>query len=181
VAILKASVFLAASVCLVLALVACRGKARSGHSGNTMIVLDHSMGGVALREKRADVERRLGRGFVLHTNDQRPPEPPLHEEDVLYAKDGLEVFYVSRNATQVSRERGLAVVLLTHSPRYKTPEGVHVGSTAAELRTIKDVKCNDPANLDCQHGGQVHNQPGTMFRLSEPGAVVVRIAIAYSD
>ena len=139
------------------------------------------MGGVALRERRADVERRLRRGFVLHTGDQKPPEPTLHEEDVLYGKYGLEVIYVSRNATLVSREHGRVVVLLTHSPRFKTPEGVHVGSTAAELRSIKGVKCENLAGVDCQHGGQVHNQPGTMFRLSGPGGVVVRIAIAYSD
>jgi hypothetical protein len=50
---LKGIEFAAATVCLVLALVACEGTAGSGHSGNTLIVLDHSMGGVVLREKRA--------------------------------------------------------------------------------------------------------------------------------
>jgi hypothetical protein len=44
------------------------------------------------------------------------PEPTLHTEDVLYTKYGLEVWYVSRCATKVSRERGRLVVLLTHSP-----------------------------------------------------------------
>ena len=43
------------------------------------------------------------------------------------------------------------------------------------------VKCGNLLNLDCQHGGQTHNQPGTMFRLSGSNGVVVRIAIAYSD
>ena len=71
--------------------------------------------------------------------------------------------------------------LLTHSPRYRTSEGVHVGSTAPKLRTIHGVKCGNLLNLDCQHGGQAHNQPWTMFRFSGPNGVVVRIAIAYSD
>ena len=170
-----------ALVSLGCALTACGASDGSRSNGDTLIVLDHSMGGVALGERRADVEHRLGPGFVLHTGDQKPPEPTLHTEDVLYAKHCLEVFYVSRNATKASRERGRVALMLTRSPDYRTPEGVHVGSTAAELRTIKDVKCDDPANLDCQHGGHVHNQPGTMFRLSAPDGVVMRIAIAYSD
>jgi len=139
------------------------------------------MGGVALGESRADVERRLGRGFVLKAEDQTPPEPILHIEDVLYAKYGLEVTYISRNAGQASRERGRVALLLTHSPRYQTPEGVHVGSAAAAVRRIKGVKCGNLLDLDCQHGGRVHNQAGTMFRLSGPGGVIVRIAIARSD
>jgi hypothetical protein len=157
---------------------ACGGSGRS--NGNKVIVLDRSMGGVALGEKRADVERRLGHGFVLHVGDQKPPEPRLYFEDVLYS-NGLEVGFVSRNATPSARARGRVAFLLTRSPRFRTPEGVHVGSTAAELRSIKGVKCVNLANLDCQHGGHVHNQAGTMFRLSAPNGVVARIAVAYSD
>src|SRR5438132_988125 len=96
--------------CLAVALASCGATARSGSGSNTLIVLDHSIGGVALGEKRVDVERHLGRGLVLHRVDQKPPEPTFHEEDVLYAKYGLEVWYVSRDATQASRERGRAAV-----------------------------------------------------------------------
>lgn len=127
-----------------------------------------------------EVERFLGRGAVLHTSDQKPPEPRLHFEDVLYS-NGLEVGYVSGNATLRSRARGQVIVLLTRSPRFRTRQGVHVGSTAAELRSIQGVKCGNLANVECQHGGHVHNQPGTLFRLSGPGGEVVSISIAYSD
>jgi hypothetical protein len=36
-------------------------------------------------------------------------------------------------------------------------------------------------NIDCQHGGRIHNQPGQFFKLSGPESVVVRIAIALSN
>jgi hypothetical protein len=172
---------LAGGVALGVALAACGASAGSRSSGNKLIVLDHSIGGVALGEKRIDAERHLGRGFVRHAGDQKPPEPALHTEDVLYAKYGLEVGYVSGNATQASRERGRVFVLLTHSPRYRTPQGVHVGSSAGDLYAIKGVKCGNLLGLDGQHGGHVHNQPGTLFRLSGPSGVVARISIAYSD
>jgi hypothetical protein len=133
-----------------------------------------------LRERRLEVERVLGRGVVLHSSDQKPPEPRLHSEDILYS-NGLEIGYISGDATPRSRARGQVIVLLTRSPRFRTPQGVHVGSTAAELRSIKGVKCGDELDLLCQHGGYVHNQPGTTFQLSRPGGVVVRIAIAFSD
>jgi hypothetical protein len=165
---------------LAVALASRGATARSGSGSNSLIVLDHSIGGVALGENRVDVERHLGRGPVLHRPDQKPPEPTFHEEDVLY-KNRLEVAYVSRNATRASRERGRAAVLLTRSPRFRTPQGVHVGSSADDLHAIKGVKCGNLANLDCQHGGHVHNQPGTTFRLSAPSGAVASIAIAYSD
>jgi hypothetical protein len=172
---------LVACVSLGLALAGCGGSSESRAHANTLIVLDHSVGGVALNEQRAVVERSLGRGFVVKAGDQKPPGPTVHGEDVLYAKHGLEVVYISRNATPASRAHGRVVLVLTHSPRYRTPQGVHVGSTAAELHSIKGVDCDEPAGLDCQHGGHVHNQPGTTFRLDYPGGKVVRIAIARSD
>jgi hypothetical protein len=171
---------LAAGVSLGLALAACGGTSGSRTRANTLIVLDRSIGGVSLRERRLEVEHVLGRGVVLHTSDQKPPEPRLHFEDVLYS-NGLEIGYVSGDATPRSRARGQVIILLTRSPRFRTPQGVHVGSTAAGLGSINGVKCGNLANVECQHGGHVHNQPGTLFRLSGPGGVVVSISIAYSD
>jgi hypothetical protein len=132
--VLRLSTSLLAGASLALILAGCRGSG-NGQARDELIVLDRSIGGVALREERADVERRLGRGFVLKADDQK--QPPVHGEDVLYTKHALEVWYVSRNATNASRERGRVIAVLTRSPRYQTPEGVHVGSPASALHAIK--------------------------------------------
>jgi hypothetical protein len=169
---------LAAFVCLASALVGCGSSAGGRDHGGTLIMLDRSIGGVALRERRIDVERLLGRGDVLRTSDQKSPEPRLHVEDVLYP-NGLEVDYISRSAS--SRDQGRVVVLLTSSPRFRTGQSVGVGSTASKLRSIKGVKCGNLLNLDCEHSGARHNHPGTFFRLSAPNGRIVRISIAYAD
>jgi hypothetical protein len=143
-----------------------------------LIVLDRSIGGVALKGQRSDVERGLGRGFVVHTEDQKPPEPPVHGEQVLYAKYGLEVWYVSRNATPSGRARGRVIVVLTHSPRYRTAQGLHVGSSATALRAVGGVNCYH-VDTECQHGYNALNQAGTTFRLDRPGGTIVEIAMAF--
>jgi len=132
-----------------LLLAGCGGSSETGAHDDTLIVLDHSIGGVALGERRSEVERRLGQGFVLEAEDQKPPEPSVHSEDVLYAKHGLEVWYVSRSGTAVSRRRGRVSILLTHSPRFRTPEGVHVGSPVAALRRLEGLNCGNLPDLDC--------------------------------
>jgi hypothetical protein len=77
---------LAAALALAFLLSGCGSTSpKSGSKKDTRIVLDRSIGGVALRGRRAEVERRLGRGSVLKAQDQKPPEPRLHIEDVLYA------------------------------------------------------------------------------------------------
>lgn len=165
-------------LCITTALLGCRSSAVSVVQGRTLIVLDRSIGGVALGQQRSRVERVLGRGSVLQASDQKPPEPRLHIEEVLYP-NGVEVTYVSRNRS--SRAQGRAVVLVTESPGFRTSQGIHVGSSAAELRSSQGVTCGNLLNLDCQHGGQVENQPGTFFKLSGPNGQVIRIAIADAD
>jgi hypothetical protein len=147
-----------------------------------LIVLDRSIGGVHLRDQRSEVERALGSGTVIRSADQKPPEPRLHFEDVIYP-NGLEVGYVSRSATPRSVGNGRVGYLLTRSPSFRAREGVHVGSSRTVLRTIEGVTCGNLLDLDCQHGGHVHNRPGTFFKLSAPGrgGVVVLISIALSD
>ena len=73
--------------------------------------------------------------------------------------------------------------VLTRSPSFRTREGVRLGSNRAALRTIEGVTCRNLVDLDGQHGGHVHNQPETFFKLSGPGGsgVVVLISIALSD
>ena len=162
-------------VCLMSGLVACgSSERRSGSS--TLIVLDHSIAGVALGAQRSDVDRLLGRGNVLRTSDQKPPEPPAHVEDVLYP-NGLEVDYVSRSAS--SRAHGRAALLITSALGFQTRGGVGVGSSAAKLRAVAGVTCGNLLGLDCQHGGHHYNARGTWFALSAPGGVITRIVIEY--
>jgi hypothetical protein len=111
---------------------------------------------------------------VIKTEDQKPPEPPSHAEYVRYRKEGLEVVYVSRTAGQ--RGNGRAIAVLTTSPRYRTTDGVHVGSPVADVRTISGIKCH--GTTDCQHGN-THNKPGTGFALS--GGRVWRIVVTILD
>ena len=167
----------AACVCAAVGLVACGSSSKHAHRDG-LIVLDRSIGGVALRARRSDVDRRLGRGHVLHVTDQKPPEPQLHIEEVEYP-NGLEVEYVSGSAS--ARARGRAVSLLTYSPTFRTEGGVGVGSSAAQLRSIGGVTCGNLLHLDCSYGGAHHNQPGTFFRLDAPNGKVTRVAIGYSD
>jgi hypothetical protein len=141
-------------------------------------VLDHSIGGIALRERRGEVESLLGHGSVLQIRHQKPPEPSLQIEDILYS-NGVEVTYVSPEGSPAAQ--GRVVLLVTSSPIFRTRQGVHVGSPAPELRSIQGVACGNLLNLDCQHGGHVHNQPGTFFKLSGPNGRVVRISIADAD
>ena len=95
--------------------------------------------------------------------------------------NGLEVGFVSAGAKPPALRRGRVAFLLTRSPRFRTPEGVHVGSTSDELHRIEGVTCGNLAGTDCQHGGKIHNTPGTFFKLSGPDGVVVLISIALSD
>jgi hypothetical protein len=167
---------LATSVAIGIAVAGCGDSRRGdrGHRGEGLIVLDHSIGSIALREERVEVERRLGEGFVLSTDNQR--QPPVHMENVLYAKYGLRVWYSSRTSSPTSVARGRVGAVLTLSSRYRTPQGIHVGSRAAELRGILGLKCS---LNDCQHGYARRNQAGTTFRLDSPRGEVTAIAISF--
>jgi hypothetical protein len=68
-------VFAALVPVLALSMSACGGSGSGASGTTTSIVLGRSIGGVALAEQRADVERHLGRGFIVHAEDQKPPEP----------------------------------------------------------------------------------------------------------
>jgi hypothetical protein len=166
----------AASVCVLL--VANCGSSQDGPAPRRLIVLDRSIGGVALRQRRAVVDRLLGRGIVRSTQDQKPPEPPAHIEDIVYP-NGLEVIFVSRDAA--SRSLGRAVVIRTLSPSFETRHGVRVGSPESAVRSIAGVTCGSVLNHGCQHRGHVHNRPGTFFASNGPNGKIVAITIAYAD
>lgn len=156
---------------------ACAGRhdSRPGPGTSSLIVLDRSIGGVALKEERSDVERRLGRGRLVQAEDERPPAPPSHGEHVRYPMQALDVWYVSRDATPAGRARARVFIVRTTSTRYRTAQGARVGSPAAKLKTLVRLVC---ALESCQHGYHSARQTGTTFQLDRPGGRVTWIAVS---
>jgi hypothetical protein len=146
---------------LALALAACGG---SSKGQPRTIVLDHSIGPVSLLEPIRDVERALGKGMTVHSDDR-------YGRYVRYAKVGIDVAYAPG-----PKHREVAFAILTTSSRYRTRDGVGVGSSLQAVAAIKGIKCY--GGRDCQHGN-VHNKPGTGFALRD--GKVWRIVITILD
>lgn len=146
---------------LALALAACGG---SSHSTSRTIVLDHSIGPVKLLETRHDVQNQnaVGKGVTIRSDRH-------NGHQVRYSKLGLDVFYAPGPT-----DEEVAFALMTTSPRYRTREGIGVGSTQHEVASVKGVKCYGPTQ--CQHGATGPRVPGTAFAFRNGKAW--RIAIA---
>jgi hypothetical protein len=134
-------------VCGVLALLAALALAahsRKGESGappstgsgrTTLIVPTASIGGVALGERRTDVEHLIGSASSSHTN--RHGMTYVH-----YDAYGLTVVYIRGfkiNGT-ISNEPRVGQVSTT-SPLFRTRSGVGIGSTLARLKQVAPVVC----------------------------------------
>lgn len=158
---------------------ACAGghETRTCPAKSPLIVLDRSIGGVAVKEERSDVECRLGRGRLVEAWNQKPPEPALHLEHVRYPMAGLDVWYVSRDATRPERARGRVMTVRTRSARYRTAEGVRVGSPVTKLLALPGLGC---LLATCGHR-LTGRQTGTVFRLDRSGGRVIWIAVSIAD
>jgi hypothetical protein len=146
--------------CAAVVLIAACGS--SGAKYSTKIVLDRSIGPVSVREALSKVERTLGKGTTLH-NDQH------YGHYVRYAKLGLDVAYAPGPHGEA------AFAILTTARRYRTHEGVGVGSTERQVAAIKGVDCSF---ANCVHGS-THNKPGTFFNLRN--GKVWRVGITILD
>jgi hypothetical protein len=155
----------AATLTAVAVLVAvCSSGGALGSSPSRLIVLDRSIAGVTLLEQRSAVEKALGHGTSLGA-----PAPGVML--VAYRKGTLVVGYV----TGGSKHETVALLLDTRSPRYRTRTGVGVGSSYAKLMSIGGVHCF--GGMQCQHGYEAVNKPGTTFWLDRPRGSVIRIAM----
>jgi hypothetical protein len=152
----------AGCIAVLTALLAACGGSSAGSSRT--IVLDHSIGPVTLLEPQHKVEAALGKGSIIH-NDAH------FGHYVRYAKLGLDVVYAPG-----PKHREYAFAILTTSSRYRTRDGVGVGSTEADVARIKGIECR--GGRSCQHGN-THNKPGTGFELRN--GKVRRIVITILD
>jgi hypothetical protein len=152
-----------------LGLLALLAAACGGSSGglSRTIVLDRSIGPVRLLESQQNVEHALGKGVTV-LNDQ------MHGHEVRYPKLGLELAYPPPGG---AKHTAVAFVILTTSSRYRTRDGVGVGSSLDHVKLIKGIECFN-SDSDCQHGN-VHNKPGTGFALRD--GTVWRVVITILD
>ncbi len=140
--------------------------APAADGASSLLVLDHSIGGIALGETRA----RAGHGTVLSSRLDRSARPrPLRVTRVAYA--GRSVV-----ATFIGDRVGL---IETRSARYRTSDGLGVGSSFADVQALGGVQCYPPGGIECQHGYRAVNRPGTTFRFDAPDGHVTFIALAY--
>jgi hypothetical protein len=123
---------------------------------NHRIVLDRSIGGIAVRERRTTVEATLGPGR----------RSGAHRS---YLRGKLEVWYTGRPAR--------VFALRTRSATFETRGGIGVGSSYTEVAAIHGTTCY--AGSDCQHGFARLNSPGTGFHFDAPRGHVTWIGIGY--
>jgi hypothetical protein len=141
------------------------------------IVLDRSIAGVAVGETRASIERRIGPGLVVGgARTDTSTSPPSHVERIRYDAAGLYITYVSRGTTP-RLLTGRATVLETTWTSFTTAQGVHVGSSLAQVRAIPGTRCF--ASVVCQHGyTKATRGSGTSFLVDLARRRVVRIVVS---
>jgi hypothetical protein len=125
-----------------------------------VVVLAHAVGGVALGASRAAVTARLGRGSTIArgTSDFGPY---------------VDVYYPASRLT-VSFLRGAAERVSTSSTRYRTRDGIAVGSTPVRLFGAYGarLRCGSSA---CTLGRALPGHAVTTFRFA--GGRVAQIAV----
>jgi hypothetical protein len=140
------------------------------------IVLDRSIAGVSLGETRASIERRIGTGSIVSIRTDTSTVPASRVDRIAYDAAGLYITYVSTGSTPRKLAAGRAMVLETTWTSFKTPQGVHVGSSLAAVKAIPGVRCFGPV---CQHG-YVGSGGGTSFLVDPVHRKVVRIVVGFS-
>ncbi|HST25615.1 MAG TPA: hypothetical protein VLJ76_06460 [Gaiellaceae bacterium] len=144
-----------------------------GSNARTLIVLDRSIGGVALKELRSNVERELGKGLVLQSTVDKTAKPtPARSTEVSYGSGALLVYYASAKGFPARAE-----LIETTATRYQTRFGLGVGSSYPKLVAAGGVDCY--GGTECQHGYHTLNKRGTTFWLDRPHGKVIRIGMTF--
>jgi hypothetical protein len=138
------------------------------------IVLDRSIAGVNLGETRGSIERRVGPGSLVSSRTDTSTTPAGQVQRLAYDAAGLYVTYSSSGATPSRLAAGRAVVLETTWTTFRTPQGVHVGSSLQAVKAIPGIRCFGPV---CQHG-YAGRGTGTSFLIDPIRKKVVRIVVS---
>ncbi|MFN8121326.1 MAG: hypothetical protein U0237_02745 [Thermoleophilia bacterium] len=135
--------------------------------GRTMILPGSALGPVAIGDERVPVEAAIGPGRVVRRF--RTPRVPLPGEVVRYRRAGLEVTFLTAEASAGAWR------IRSASARYRTPRGIGAGSPrAAVLRAYPAARC------DATGCAIVHRRAGfrveTRFAISRGRVVRVRLS-----
>jgi hypothetical protein len=131
------------------------------------IALDHRIGAVREGESKSRVDEALGHGSEKRVNNRATY--------VTYGQASLRIgFYTDRG-------HQFAIEIDTHSPQYKTPSGIGVGSTLAQLQRRIDVKCDAGYLLryTCHHPSTITNDTstGTVFAIDSRTKRITEVEI----
>jgi hypothetical protein len=154
------------------------GHAGSADPNHSIDPVHGAIGGVRVREPRGTAGRLLGRGARV---SRRPMQgnTGYTVEQVRYTASGLDVWYVNEPG---GTHRSIVALVSTTARRYRTTDGLGVGSTLAEAQREPALHCSNvsaPTYADCQ-GGLGYEKPVTTFQI-RGGKVSRIIAISVAD
>ena len=137
------------------------------------------VGPIRLFESRSSVGRRLGeRGTVVVQRPERGTTQDVVVTRVRYEDASLEITYLS----SPKYPDGLAYLISTSDPRYRTRDGIGVGSTFRQVRSVDGVRCFNERGedyADCQVG-LGHEHPLVVFDV-RAGKVALVAAYGAAD
>jgi hypothetical protein len=143
---------------------------------DTFIDVNGSIGGIHIRETRIEVEKRLGAGKTLSTvSRHQKVAGDSTITRINYPASQLVVTYI-----ETSTRPAWVFGVSTTSPRYRTTDGLGVGSTLVQARREPGIRCSvQPGYLACQ-GGLGYEKPISSFTVRN-GHVVSVFAAAVAD
>ena len=155
-----------------------RGSGAGGHADHLIDTRRATIGGVRARTTRAAAEMLLGRGTRVSRRFVRSPGQGHWVEQVSYPGAGMVVTYIE----VAHPPRSLVAAVLTRDRRYRTADGLGVGTSVARLRREASLTCGnlspETGSIQCSRGG--YHQPVTAFD-AQNGAVVWVMAVSSAD
>lgn len=154
-----------------------RGSGTGGRADHLIDTRRAAIGGVLPRTTRAAAEQVLGHGTRVSRTFVRSPESHWVEQ-VSYPGARLVVTYIEL----AHPRRSLVAAVLTRDRRYRTADGIGVGTSVARLRREGSLTCGNASpetgSIQCSRGA--YQQPVTAFE-AKHGAVVWVMAVSSAD
>ena len=157
----------------------CSSGSSSGVTGksdaNTLIDVTGSIGGIAPRQPRSQVEGVLGPGDVVSRTTRHQKTGTYTLTRVRYVASSLTILYV-QSGKQPARVFGMS----TASPRYHTADGLRIGSSLSAARREHGIRCSEQLSYVACQGGLGYEKPVTSFTVKD-GRVVGVFVVAVAD